>query len=70
MIEAQFGRRHLLIFDFCEFQEYEARDEASPAKLCIRRGGAEVGMAAVHNLGGPLGTSCDHALGWENEWRR
>lgn len=48
----------LLMFDFGDFQECEAQNEASRATLCMRRGGAEVGTTAVHNLGGPLGTSC------------
>ena len=58
LVEAHFGRRHLLTFDFRDFQECEAQNEASPANLCMKRGGAEVGMTAVHHLGGPLGTSC------------
>ena len=70
MIEAHFGRRHLLMFDFRDFQECEAHNEASPANLCIRRGGAEVGMIAVHHLGGPLGTSCVGVGNGNNNCRR
>lgn len=69
LIEAHFGRRHLLMFEFRDFQECEAQNEASSANLCIRRGGAEVGMIAVHHLGGPLGTSCV-GLGNAKRWRR
>lgn len=62
MIEAHFGRQHLLMFDFHVFQECEAQNEDSRTNLCIRRGGAEVGMIAVHHLGALW---AHHALGWE-----
>jgi len=55
LLEAHFDRRHLQIFDFCEFQEYEARNEASRAKICVRRTDAEIGVVAAHHLGGLLG---------------
>ena len=35
----------------------------------LRRGGAEVGMIAVHHLGGALGISCV-GLGNAKRWRR
>ena len=38
--------------EFCEFQEYEPQNNASSAKLHIRRSDTEVGMTAEHHLGG------------------
>ena len=38
--------------EFHEFQEYGPQNNASLAKLCIRRSDAEVGMAAEYHLGG------------------
>ena len=57
------------MFDFHVFQECEAQNEDSRTNLCIRRGGAEVGMIAVHHLGGALGISCV-GLGNAKRWRR
>ena len=37
--------------EFHEFQEYGPQNNASPAKLCIRRSDTEVGMAAEYHLG-------------------
>jgi len=37
---------------FHEFQEYGPQNNASPAKLYIRRSDTEVGMAAEYHLGG------------------
>ena len=54
--EADFGRRHLHKIEFCEFQECEAQNKVSRAKMHTRRRDTEVGMVAVHNvLGGRLG---------------
>ena len=51
-MEVDFGRPHLLNIEFCEFEEYEHQNNASPAKLHIRRSNTEVGMVAAHHLGG------------------
>ena len=37
---------------FCEFQEYEPQNNASRAKLYIRRSDTEVGMLDAHHLAG------------------
>jgi hypothetical protein len=50
--DCNFGRPHLLKNDFCEFQQYGPQNNASRAKLCIRRSDTEVGMVAEHHLGG------------------
>ena len=52
VMEVDFGRPHWPEIDFREFQEYETQNNASPAKLCIRRSDTEVGMVAAHHLGG------------------
>jgi hypothetical protein len=51
--------------EFREFQEYELQNNASRAKLCIRRSDTEVGMVAVYHLGGLLGVDvgCDRWVG-------
>ena len=51
-MEAHSGRLHLLIFDFCEFLKCEAQNEASRAKICIRRKEADMGVVAAYHLGG------------------
>ena len=38
--------------EFCEFQEYEPQNNASSAKLHIRRSDTEVERTAEYNLGG------------------
>ena len=57
----------MLIFEFCEFQECEAQNEASRAKLYMRISDAEVGVVAVHNLAGLLEdeVGCER---WEVKW--
>ena len=42
--------------ELCEFQEYEPQNNASQAKLYIKRGDTEVGMVAACCLGGLLGS--------------
>lgn len=65
LLEAHFGRGHLQIFDFYEFQEYEARNEASRAKICVRRTDAEIGVVAAHHLDGLLGVDVGgERCGW------
>ena len=54
--DADFGQCHVPIGEFREFQECEAQNKASRAKLNIRRRYAEAGMLVpYHHLGGRLG---------------
>ena len=43
--------------EFCEFQEYEPQNNASQAKLYIRRSDTEVRMVSALHLGGLLGVA-------------
>ena len=65
VIEVNFGRVHLLEIEFREFQEYEPQNNASRAKLHIRRSDTEVGMVTEYHLGGRLGADvgCDRCVG-------
>jgi len=51
-MEVDFGLPNLVEIDFCEFEEFDPQNNASQAKLCIRRSDTEVGMVAAHHLGG------------------
>ena len=51
-MEVDFGLPNLVEIDFCEFEECDPQNNASQAKLCIRRSDTEVGMVAAHHLGG------------------
>ena len=55
MIEVDFGRVHLLEIEFREFQEFEPQNNASRAKIHIRRHDTEVGMVTAYHLAGRLG---------------
>ena len=52
--------------EFCEFQEYEPQNNASRAKLHIRRSDTEVGMVVAYHLHGRYG----HIMRWGGKWRR
>ena len=56
--------------EFCEFQEYEPQNNASPAKINTRRSDTEVGMVAGYYLVG----LCGHIMCWigelaQSRWR-
>ena len=55
MTDCNFGRPNLLKIDFREFQEYGPQNNASSAKLFVRKIDAEAGMVAEYHLGGLLG---------------
>ena len=63
VIEVDFGRWHLPILDFREFQKCEAQSKASQAKLCIRGRNAEVDMFAALHLVAVWGSMVVGALG-------
>ena len=51
--------------EFHEFQEYGPQNNASPAKLCVRRSDTEVGMVTACHLGGRLGVDMVASVGLE-----
>ena len=56
--DCNFGRPHWPEIDFREFQEYGPQNNASQAKMYIRRSNTEVGVVAAYHLGGLLGGRC------------
>ena len=51
--------------EFCEFQEYEPKNNASTAKINTRRSDAEVGMVVAYQHNGRLEVDVGRALDWE-----
>ena len=49
--------------EFFEFQEYDPQNNASQAKLFVRRSDTEVGMVTAHHLGGRLGADVGASVG-------
>ena len=64
--EADFGQYHVPIGEFREFQECEAQNKVSRAKICIERGDAEAWMIVPYHLGGRLGGDVGSSVGLGN----
>ena len=64
--EADFGQCHVPIGEFREFQECEAQNKVSRAKICIERGDAEAWMIVPYHLGGRLGGDVGSSVGLGN----
>ena len=67
--DADFCRCHVQIGEFREFQEREAQNEASRAKIHTRRRDAKVGVVVAYHLGGRLGVVVGVER-WGGKWRR
>ena len=53
--------------DFRQFQEFEAQNDDSLAKVHIQRRCVEAVMVVAYHLGGLVGVEWSHALGWKND---
>ena len=62
-MEAHFGQYHVPIGEFREFQECEAQNKVSRAKIYIGRGDSEAWMIGPYHLGGRLGGDVGSSVG-------